>query len=303
MNNTVFLQKNSKFYISSKVNVILSCELYWVRIFDIPINSYKEVIEALPSFFDDYFDVSDYKYFAIKLDKSKYLSFAYNENDIVQIIKNSGLEFKNIVNIYFAQNELINIFENDLFYEIEENIYCKQDDILVLLPANIAKTVSSKELKMDNINLSKHKIYINQSSRYIDVKTAYTLSSILIIFSLINFTKTISINQNIISIDNNTKFLKNKYNLPNSMIQTKSILKEYETIKIRYDKVRTSLDYILKYKKVANAKLKDIEYKSNEIVLKCENKYKDKIEKYLTVKYKILSSDIYNNNLEIRIEI
>jgi len=44
---TLFLTKNSKFDYKQKVNLILSAQLYWVRVFEIPISSYKDAIKVV----------------------------------------------------------------------------------------------------------------------------------------------------------------------------------------------------------------------------------------------------------------
>jgi len=303
MTKTVFLQKNSHFNLHDKVNIVLSPELYWVRIFDIPIDSMSEVKRVVPDFFEEFFDIKNYKFKVIKIDKHKYLCFAYDENDIVQKIKDSSLEFKNIINIYFAQNELISRFKNELFYNINNKTYALKDGIIIKIPDALATNVQKKDFFFDNITFSNHKVYINQSSKYIDIKTAYILSTIFILFSLITFSKSIYINNRASSYENKIEKLKKQYSLPLSKIQTKSIMNEFKASKNNYFKVLKSMQYILKYKDQINTKLISINYSNLNLMIKFENKNENNIKKYIQKKYKIISSNKSKDILSIRVKI
>jgi hypothetical protein len=304
MAKTIFLQEDSDFNnVNERVNIILSSELYWCKIFEIPIDSKKEVELVLPGFFEDYFDVSNYKFHSLKLSKHKYLCFAYDENFIVQTIKNAKLEFKKISNIYFAHNELIDNFEDEIFYNIDDKIYVKQNNIIVQIPKTLVSNQQIIDFDIDNISLSKHKIYINQSSKYIDAKTSIVLSVLFVLFALINFSKTIYLNNELKQYDNKIAILKQKYNLPASMIQTKAIINEFKNNETQYLKLLQATKYLLDYKNSIDTKLLSFDYKNSKVLLKLEDKNQNQLKKYIKTKYKILSFTKGKNSLNIGIKI
>ena len=297
----ILLQKNNKYIINEDINIILSAELYSVRIFDIPIESTKELKLVIPDFFEEYFDITKYSFYYIKLSKHKYLCFAYNQDEILENLKKSNIDLKLVKNIYFLQNELK--YENNNIYKYNEIKYIYKDDLLVKVPSNISLDSVENDIDIDNITLSKHNVFLNKSSKYIDNKSAYVISFILIVFALFNFYKMSVLNNQIDKYDQNLDVLKQKFEIPSSMIQTKSIINEYESIGNTYKEYLNALEYILNYKHSVNTVLNDVEYKNNKLLISFENKNKNKIESYINKKYKIISSKVYNNILSIEVKI
>jgi len=103
---TLFLTKTSYYECDEKINIILSPELYWVRIFDIPIKNKNDVVKVMPSFFESFLDVDNYKFYVIELEDNKKLCFAYDESLITKTIQDANLTLNQISNIFFAQTEL-----------------------------------------------------------------------------------------------------------------------------------------------------------------------------------------------------
>ena len=86
-NKIFFLTKKSRYSYGEAADIILSPELYWVRIFDIPITNKRDMIKVVPTLFEDFLDVEEYKFYAVKQEENKYICFAYNENEITKIQK------------------------------------------------------------------------------------------------------------------------------------------------------------------------------------------------------------------------
>lgn len=301
--NILIHNKNNKnlFDINEEVNIILCPTLYSARILDIPIESNSELKLVIPSFFEEFFNIEGYSFYHIKLEKHKYMCFAYKQDEILETIKKINLELKYIKKVFFLQNEID--FINNTLYKYNEIKYICTDNIIVPLPKNINIDSNYVEINKDDFRLSKYNIFLNKSSKYIDNKTAYIISSIFIIFALFNFYK-ININNNqVYGYEKKILKLKEKYKVPSSMIQTKSIINEYENIENKYIKFLNAFEYILKYREVSNAILKSIEYKNNRIILNMENKNKKSIEKYIKRKYKVLNSRTFNDKLIIEIKI
>ena len=301
MSKNILLQKKNNYQINEDVNIILSPELYSARIFDIPIDSAKELKLVIPNFFEEYFNIDGYSFYHIKLDHHKYLCFAYKQSEILEILKQSNIDLKFVKNLYFLQNE-IECQENEL-YEYEDIKYICSENIIVKIPSNIPINQKAKKLEIENISLSKHNIFLNKSSKYIDNKTAYIISFVFIIFALFNFYKMSVLNEQIDKYDKNLDDLKKQYKLPSSMIQTKSIINEYQEIENTNKEYRDAFEYVLNYKHSINTQLKNIEYKNNKILLSFENKNKQQLENYIKKRYKILSSRVVGKNLSIEVKI
>ena len=73
--NKVFLTFNTKINETSKVDIILSPEFYWVRIFDIPVKTIKQAKDIIPGLWDDILTNSDQ--LSYKIIQYPYLLFSY----------------------------------------------------------------------------------------------------------------------------------------------------------------------------------------------------------------------------------
>jgi len=233
----VFLNTKSSFSINEKVDIILSPELYWVHIFEIPLKTKKDILNVLPTYFEDYFDVEGYKYYTLKLEGEQFLCFAYDESLIAQKIHDSNLKLSQVQNIYFAQNE----FSSLNSFQIDEQYLAYHDNILLKIPKNIADINSATHIDIDIIELSEHSISVNKTNKYIDTKSVYILSFILILISVVNFGKISLVNSAIEDIKNNKKQIKKDYNMLPTMLQTKSVIKTLEKKQITQVKLRDNL--------------------------------------------------------------
>ena len=110
----IFLCSNMKIYENSKVDIILSPEFYWVRIFDIPVKNITQAKAVLPTLFEDILSkVGELSYQVIKLEENKYLCFAYINKKIFEAIKQTGVNLSLVNGVSFEDaNEKSNIVFN-----------------------------------------------------------------------------------------------------------------------------------------------------------------------------------------------
>lgn len=304
MTKTIFLQKdtNCAVALSSNIDIILSPEFYWVRLFDIPIASKKEALGVVPNLFEDFFDIEGYKFYIIKLEEYKYLCFAYKEQDVLDGLKSANIDFKKVNNIYFAQNEFIGKIDDKAIL-MDENKFIYQDDVFIKIPSTLGLIIESVDFDISNIVLSKHKISINQSSKYIDTSSAYILSSIFIVFSLVIFFKTYTINKITNQYPIKIEQLKKDYHLMSSMIQTKSLLKQYQKVSKKYENTRGVLQYLINFKQKTSGKLESIEFKNGVMYGYFTNSNLNNMKIYIEKRYKISSSSFKNGIVKIGIKI
>jgi hypothetical protein len=126
---------------------------------------------------------------------------------------------------------------------------------------------------------------------------------LFVLFALINFSKTIYLNNELKQYDNKIAILKQKYNLPASMIQTKAIINEFKNNETQYLKLLQATKYLLDYKNSIDTKLLSFDYKNSKVLLKLEDKNQNQLKKYIKTKYKILSFTKGKNSLNIGIKI
>jgi len=242
----------------------------------------------LPSLFEDFVDITNLKFYVKKLEDSKYLCFGYNESKILDILKTVNISLNQIKDIYFGQIELDSLVKTTTQTCMKVDNICLSyiDDILVQIPITLRVNINN-DLNIDNIKLSKDKIYINSHSKYIEPKYSYILSLFFVLFSFIIFSKTIVNNNLAVDILENTNKVKIKYNMPNTMIQTKSIIKKLEKTFVKQSNIREAFYYLLSFKKQNNIQILDMQIKNNSIECKLTDTTMVKIKQFIEKKYKI----------------
>ena len=259
-----------------------------MRIFELPLNSTKEVLNVLPNMFEDFIDIEDQSFYVKKLEDNKYLSFAYNDSKIVEAIKRSNLNLSQVQNIYFAQIEFLNLKEEiSNSFRVDSINLAFIDDILIQIPSKLQMNKDSSNFNIQNLELSKDNIYINASSKYLDSKSAYKLSAILLLLSLFTFGKYISNQQVISQIPNKIDNLKQNSKMLATSLQTNAVIKKLEKISSKQKEIREVLNYILLYKGNSKSVISSIEYVNNVVNLEYDNVSATKIKTYLEKKYQL----------------
>jgi hypothetical protein len=255
---TLFLTKISHYEYDEKINIILSPELYWVRIFDIPIKNKNDVVKVMPSFFESFLDVDNYKFYVIELEDNKKLCFAYDESLITKTIQDANLTLNQISNIFFAQTEL-----NSLkLFNINDDCFSYQDEILVKIPKEFVDDDKVIKYDLDHIILSKNKIYIKTTNKYIDNKNLYILSFLFMILAFVNFGKSYINENNINALILKKANIKKEYKILPTMMQTKSMIRIIENKQKKQIELRDIL------KKAFNSnkkKIKKISFNNGQV--------------------------------------
>lgn len=294
----IFLCSNTKIEVSHKVDIILSPEFYWVRIFNIPVKNITQARHVFPTLFEDILDnVSDLSYQAIKLDENKYLCFAYINKKIYEAIKNSGINLSLVNSVYFAQNECKEFRQ---FMVEDKSFLYTDDDILVKVPNGILNENINLNENLHHLNLSNNKVDIKLYNNFLSSKQIYLILAVSLLFSIINFTKIYDYKNSISLLDEKIELEKQKSNLPSSMIQVDSIISKYKNIADQEIRKREIISYLLEN---SSFKLDNISLEKDILTLVYQNSDKTKVEEYINKKYKIISSKVENLDLYIRIKI
>lgn len=294
----VFLCKDTKINILDKVDIILSPEFYWVRIFDIPVKSVGQAKYVLPTLFEDILqNIKELSYQIIKLEDGKFLCFAYENKKIFDAIKNSGINLSLVSSVYFAQNECTDIKQ---FIAEDKAFSYTNDGILVKIPKTLLTDNINISEKIDKINLSSNKVGIKLYNNLLSTKQIYLISIICFFFVIINLFKILSYNEEITKIDNKIKKVKSSVNMPSSILQVNSIINSHKKSVKKEILKRKAIVYVLSNR---NFKLNSFELKKDILSLYFKNADKKKLEDYLSSKYEIISSKSTDLNLNIRIKI
>jgi hypothetical protein len=298
-NKKLFLTRNSTFSYEEKVDVVLSPELYWVRIFDIPIPNKKEALSVVPTFFEDFLDIEDYKFYAVKQEDNKYLCFAYDESKVIDAIENANLSLNQVSSIYFAQNELVNL----KLTKLENEYFGYQDDILIKFPKSFINEDDFKEFDICETNLSKYHISINYTSKYIDNKSLYLISAIILLISILNFSKVYTLNNTIDGIVSKQIQIKKDFKIPSTMIQTKSIMRTLNIKGTKQIKLRDALDYLFNFSSSTKGKIQRVDYRNDNLIIYFKEISMVGIKSYLGKKYKVFKSSDKNSVVTIGIKL
>ncbi len=295
----VFLTSNRKINVSSNINIILSPEFYWVRIFNIPVKNITQARNVLPTLFEDILDnIKDLSYHIIKLEENKYLCFAYLNKTIYEAIKKSSIPLSFINSVYFAQNECksFNQFKID-----DKSFLYTDEDILIKVPNNIlSNDTVLLEKDLNTLILSSNKVEIKLYNNPISSKQLYFLVGVFCIFLLINIFKYFDYKNEVSLLNNKIETIKTNTNLPSSMIQTNSIIKKNKKKVLVEIKKRNFIKYIFKNSKL---NLYSLELERNIISLKFKNTNKTTVENYISKKYRIISTRVKGLELDIKVKL
>lgn len=294
----VFLCSNMRIFENSKVDIILSPEFYWVRIFDIPVKNIVQAKAVLPTLFEDILEkVGELSYQVIKLEENKYLCFAYINKKIFEAIKNSGISLSLVNNIYLAQNECKNF--NQFSIEDKSFLYTN-DNILVKVPNEMLTQKVQLNEYIQSINLSSNKIDIKLYNNLLNTKQISIMLIICSIISIVNFSKYFSYKSEISKQEEKIQEIRTLNNLPNSSTQLNSIINLNKKIAQKEINKREAISYLL-----ANTKIdiKNISLDNEILEINILNFDKKKTEEYILSKYKILSSSIIGLNLNIKVQL
>ncbi len=296
-----FFSKSSQITSDSKVDLILSPEFYWVRVFAIPVKSKHDALDVVPTLFEDILPFGEFSYHVVKQEEDKYLCFAYENEIILEYIKKSNLNLSQISNIYFAQTEFKDVGR---FSSNEDTFIYTQDAILIKVPSLLVEdTVNINEV-LDTHKLTANKIKIKFYSSLINSKYIYTFVFIFAVLITLNTFKYLLYDKNISMLELKSAQVKKSYNLPLSMLETNSVVSKMKRKVIKGSKLRNSLDYVFDFnKRSSKGKLSRVSYSGNTMKLVFEDINYNQVKSYLAKKFKLIANSKNKNQSRFEIKI
>jgi hypothetical protein len=241
-----------------KVNLILSPSLYWVKKLSLPISSVREVKKLLPSIFEDTLLESHYSYTAYK-SGDDFIAFAYEDKKIFDLLKRLGISYSDVVSLHFAQSEFDTI-ESAFEINASQSIYLK-DSLLVLAPTTWLKETQILDVK--DIELSKHRVKLQQFGHIVDNSSLYKVGTILIVLALILIVEIFVAKSKLSDVQVVKEELFSKYKLQSTMFQNSASMKKYTKIYTTQTKLREYISYFLSMKLKTGQKITLVEYKNS----------------------------------------
>lgn len=239
-----------------------------------------------------------------RLEDNKFLCFAYDDNKIIDAVKNSGLSSSQIDGVYFGQMEFSDIVKSSGQTCMKVDGVCLSfiDGVMVQIPMVLRSNIDNN-IDISTISLSKHKIYLDSSSNIIDAKSSYILSTIFIVFALVTFIKSYDNYNAATKINEKIDSLKQQYNMPPTTIQAKSIIRKLKITAEDQKNIRETIEYILGTKRALGAKIDKIDFKSGKFTVLFKNADARKITNYLEKKYTLNSAVVKNGIVTIGFDI
>lgn len=261
--DTIFLDKDSpEFSVDGSVNVILSPTLYWVKKVSLPVTYLREVKPLLPSLFEDNLPEGNYSYHTYKKDDFFYI-FAYEDKVILDLLKVKGINLAQLNRVHFAQSELDEI-DTPLKIGGEKSIYLK-DGLVLVLPDMGFDT--QENLNLENIQPSKHYIVLEQFAHIVNNKTLYTFMGVLAVFITLVFMEYFLVHQKTQKALEAKEELFAKNGLKSTMMQNRSLLKEYKMTHERQMKFRNVMSHVLQLRLSKDQKISLMRFKQNSLHL------------------------------------
>ena len=292
------LEEKIEYEKGTKLNIILSPSLYWVKKLSLPISNLREVKKLLPSIFEDNLPKSHYSYTAYKKEDD-FILFAYEDKKIFELLKKLHINSSDVLGIYFAQSEF-ETMSGACEVNATQSIYL-QNSLVVLAPTQWL--TESKALVLENISLSKHKIKLQQFGHIVDRKSFYKIGIVLALLALVLIGEIFITKSKLNDIRESKEKLFSRYKLQSTMFQNRAGLKKYSKIHTIETKLREYISYFLSMKLSNKEKITSIEYKNGFLNVTISNLVKtsaDRIKMQLDTKgviYKIVS-----NRASMRVE-
>jgi len=284
-----------------KLAVVLSPSLYWVKKLSISVKYLRDVKKLLPSIFEEILPDGNYSYTAYK-EGNEYFAFAYQDREIIELLKQRGISLGDVDSIRFAQSELKNLQKPYRLNE-DEVIYV-QDGVVILAPKEWFDEVES--LNIDNIPLSKQTVQLQQFNHIVDNKSLYRLAYLMLFFILILSVELLITKTKIASLESKRVEIFKNYKLKPTMMQNRAILQKYEKI----DKVQRALrKYIAEFLKISlkdGESLRVLEYKNKKLRLLFEGLTPQRVQRVavkLRAKEPGVKIEKRDNSLSVEVEL
>jgi hypothetical protein len=243
-------------------NIILSPSLYWVKRVTLPLKNANEVKKIVQTLFEDILPSGSYSYDVVK-EEDTFLIFAYEDEQIKELVIKKGLSLSKLNAVTFAQLALP---KSDKVYKVSATqALTFKEDIALLLPLEWFHRYEA--LRESDFLTTKHRVMLNQFSHTIDAKILYKLTIILGLFLVLLVFEYATLSKQKEEIVAQKEKLFSKYNLKPTMMQNRAIVQKYEKIDTEAKKLREYLYMSLNLPLKKGESIEKVAYKKHLLEL------------------------------------
>ena len=295
---TVFLDKDTKnITIHNKAILILSPAFYWFHQekLDLSLSQAKKIA---PSIFEGTIPEGEYSYFVEKVGNT-YWFFAYKDEEILQKLSSLGIKPSQIAKVYPAQIALSNL---NIPLKVGNKVAVNDNGTIILMPAQLAN-ITARDIQEIKLNLSAKPLPLKTyGSSFLSEDMIYKLAIITFIAILVYALQVFLQKKDFATLQAKEIAIMQKYHLPPTSLQIKSILGELHKIQKEQLTLRDKLDFILRTPLQPTeyfTKLDFAKYITFTIQLS-HPKRAESLKNYLIKRLHILQMQVNNNQLFVK---
>jgi len=296
----LFLDKDtSSASLQGKGVLILSPAFYWFvkEKMQLPLSQAKKIA---PSIFEGIVPPGEYSYYVQKVGEEHWF-FAYKDQEILNKLASLGIKPSQIAKVYPAQL---------LFYDIQEpikienlgKVLVNDNGTVILLPQSLV-TTGTKNLKELQLSLPRHSLPLRAYSSFAISEDMIYRFSILVFIAIVAYAVEVFIHKkDLAKLVATQEALMQKYHLPATSIQIKSILSSLQKIQKEQLKLREELEYILRLPLSPTEFIKSLEF-GKEIRFEVElsdPKRAEFFKNYLVKKLHVVSMSVKGKTLFVK---
>lgn len=293
----VFLDRDTSFVEGGKkLAVILSPAFYWFHKekLDISLSQAKKIA---PSMFEGMVPEGEYSYYVEKVG-DEYHFFAYKDEEILNKFGELGIKPSAVFKVYPAQLVFGGLKEP---LAIGDKAVLQEDGTVLVVPKNLVG-LEVKETDLNSLKLPKRSLPLKAYSKlFISEDHIYALSILLFAAILLYAIQAFFYKKDLAYVKAKEMELIERYNLPTTTIQLKSILASLHKIQKEQLKIRENTEYILRAPLLPMEYIKRLDYGKKivfEIVLSSKARA-EAVKKYLQKRLALEDLSMSGNILRV----
>ncbi len=219
------------------VDVVLSPACYWFREVMLPAKSAAQAKKLAPSYFDAIIPEGNYEYAAIEQSEQFWL-FAYDPEQIAELIEQSGLKPAQIRAIYLAQTECLGLPHP---YRIDDkSVLVLNEGVVSVVASRYVHAEEAIESFLSSSVRSSHKLGISvHRTGWLDEKQLRRLTVAAVLLLLVYSVNYFQLRSQFKEQLAREYALKAHYQLPETSFQLKSLISSLEGAQQRQLRLRT----------------------------------------------------------------
>lgn len=246
------------------------------------------------SIFDGILPPGIFKYKVFKLDKNEFIFIAYDTKSILSELEHMGIDLRMVEKLYVAQSELM---DRDVVLKVNNKYaIATSEGVITYLPLKLLN--STIDMNVDDVletkKLSSGYIYSKSFQKLnVDSKESNLILWLLTILALMLFLNVLKVQKDRKFLVEEKSSLIQKYNLPPTSFQIKSMQSELSKIDLKQNSLKEAVIYLGKFKLSNEEFFNLLSYKNSKLkfAIKFPNSQReDEFKKYIAKKFKILKT-------------